>query len=328
MAFSMHLPRKRIANIIINDHSIRFVELKQANPPIAQKCEERFLPTGIIKEGKINDFDSLSNILDECIDDWKIKHRSVRFIIPDSLVIIRKVTIPADIQDDEIKGYLYMELGSTIHLPFEDPILDIFQLNTSETTKEVLLFAVPEKYVLDFTDLFTNLKLHPIAADISPLALYRLYHHLDLSRKQEILLTVQFDLTAVSLCIFEGTIPVVMRQLPFDFDINKWDIKRDSMGTDIKFKGNTNELALQLEDVFKEINKFFDFYRYTLNNGKKQILKILLNGDHPILNLVLDELIDRYDVPINMLNLETAKNKTDKLPSKYYLCLGLALKEV
>ena len=53
MAFSLFSPRSRIVNLVFNDHSIRFVELKQVNPPTAQRWSERLLPPGIINDGKI-----------------------------------------------------------------------------------------------------------------------------------------------------------------------------------------------------------------------------------------------------------------------------------
>ena len=77
MAFSLFTPKNRIINLVLNDHSIRLLELKQANPPIAQRWCERFLPPGIISDGKITDIDSLANILEECIGEWKIR-RQVR----------------------------------------------------------------------------------------------------------------------------------------------------------------------------------------------------------------------------------------------------------
>src|SRR4051794_24272580 len=124
MAFSLFSSKNRIVNLVLNDHSIRYLELKQTNSLTAHKWSERFLPPGIISNGKITDIDSLTNILEECIDEWKIQRRQVRFIVPDPVVIIRKVTVPADIRDDEMKGYLYLEIGSSIHLPFEEPVFD------------------------------------------------------------------------------------------------------------------------------------------------------------------------------------------------------------
>ena len=83
--------------------------------------DERFFPSGIISDEN-SDVESFTNILDECIEDWGIKKGNC-IVISNSLVIIRKVSIPTDIKDDEIHGYLYLELGSSIHLPFDGTVL-------------------------------------------------------------------------------------------------------------------------------------------------------------------------------------------------------------
>jgi type IV pilus assembly protein PilM len=329
MAFSLFSSKNRIINFVINDHSIRFIELKQSNPPAAQRWSERFLMPGIIVDGKIVDFEALSNILDECIDEWKIKRRSIRFIVPDSLVIIRKVSIPADIQEDEIKGYLYLELGSSIHLPFEEPVFDYYQLGTNGKTKDLLLFAAPEQVVMEYAELFSNLKLIPVAADISPLSLYRLYEQLGHSSESEVVFTVQFDLTGVNLCIFEDSVPLVMRHFSLQFNIEDWEVRQDFGMIAFKYKGDSEELVIQFEEIFKEINKLHDFYRYTLSNEKRDITKYLLDGDHPMVSAIHAEMIDRIEAPVERITLETdIKGKAENLPSNLLLSLGLALKEV
>ncbi|NHC39500.1 pilus assembly protein PilM [Bacillus sp. MM2020_1] len=330
MAFSLFTPKNRIINLVLNDHSIRYLELKQDNPPIAQKWGERFLPPGIIHDGKISDQESLVNILEECIDEWKISRRSIRFIVPDQLVIIRKVSVPSEIQDDEMKGYLYLELGSTIHLPFEEPVFDYYILSDNGKTKDLLLFAAHELHVMEYAELFSSMKLNPIAADISPLALYRLYHALEQAKQNEILITVQFDMTSVNLCIFEDKVPVVMRPFALPFNLEQWDIKRDSLGLmECKYIGDTDELVNQFEDIFKEIIKLIDYYRYTLSNGKRDVTKFLLNGDHPMLQAIVDEMKERFEVPVELLSLdEKSTGKTGSVPANLILSLGLALKEV
>lgn len=328
MAFSLFSSKNRIINLVLNDHSVRFVELKQTNPPAAQKWFERFLPPGIITDGKITDFDSLTNILEECIDEWKLQRRQVRFIVPDPLVIIRKVSVPADIQDDEMKGYLYLELGSSIHLPFEEPVFDFYPLASSGKTKDLLLFAAPEQYVIEYADLLSSLKLTPLAADISPLSLYRLYHHLGHAKENEVLFTVQFDLTSVNLCIFEESVPLIMRQFSLPFNIDHWDVKQDNFSK-FKYTGETDDLVIQFEDILNEISKLSDFYRYTLTNEKKDITKFLLNGDHPMIAAIYDEMRERFEAPVEMLCLESeAVSKQGSVPSTLLLSLGLALKEV
>lgn len=331
MAFSLFTPKNRIINLVLNDHSIRLLELKQAKPPTAQRWSERFLPPGIISEGKITDIDSLSNILEECIDEWKIQRRQVRFLVPDQLVIIRKVSVPAEIQDDEIQGYLYLELGSSIHLPFEEPVFDFYALESDgKATRDLLLFAAPEQNVMEYSNLLSKLKLNPVAADISPLALYRLYHQQIQENSNEVLFSVQFDLTSVNLCIFEGSVPLVMRQFALPFNMELWEIKKDFSGLMVfKYSGETDELVIQFEDIFREINKLIDFYRYSLNNDRQDITKFLLNGDHPMLNAIYDEMKERFEIPVDSITLENEiKGKTESVPTSLILPLGLALKGV
>jgi type IV pilus assembly protein PilM len=329
MGFSLFSTKNRIINLVLNDHSIRILELKQSTPPTAQKWSERFLPPGIIVDGKIVDIDSLANILEQCIEEWKIQRRSIRFIVPDPLVIIRKVSIPADIQDDEIKGYLYLELGSTIHLPFEEPVFDYHLLNNNGKTQDILLFAAPEQFVMEYAELFSSLKLDPVAADISPLALYRLYHQLDNNNEKEILFTVQFDLTSVNLCIFEGSVPTVMRHFALPFNIEDWEYNQGISGlVEFTYKGASEELVIHFEDIFREINKLVDYYRFSLSNEKQDVTKFLVNGDHPMLKAIYDEMLERFEVPVQMLSLSSDEKTKPYVPSNLLISLGLALKEV
>lgn len=330
MAFSLFSVKNRIINLVLNDHSIRFVELKQVNPLAVHKYGEHMIPPGIISGGKIIDAESLANILEECIDEWKIHRRSIRFIVPDPLVIIRKVDVPNDVLDDEMKGYLYLELGSSIHLPFEEPVFDIFPLANHDKTKEILLFAAPEKQVMEYAKLFSSLKLNPIAADISPLAIYRLYYRLDKARPDEILFSVQVDLTSINLCIFDNGIPLVMRQLPLTFDMKQWQInKGGSIVTDYTYIGDPEELRIQMEDLENEISKLRDFYRYSLNNENKDMNKFLISGDHPLLPSILKEIKQRFEIPVDVISLENyTKEQTRSVPDSLLLALGLALKEV
>lgn len=329
MVLSRFSRKGNVVNLVINDHAIRYLELKQVKPPIASKWGERLLPNGIINNGKILDFESLTSILEECIHDWKLRNRQIRFLIPESFVIIRKLSIPAEISDDEIKGYLYLELGSSIHLPFDEPVFDCIVLGEKEDKKELLLFAAQEENVMDYVDLFSHLNLKPIEAEISPLALYRLYHHLDLAHKDEDLLVVQFNLNSVNICIFENTIPFFMHHLPLDFDENQWDIKLNHEGNyELKFIGDERNLSFQFEDSYKEITRIMDFYRYSLHQGQKQVSKILLNGDHPMLLKIKKDLGERLDTPIETISYNGVVPTEIHFPVTHYLLLGLALKGV
>lgn len=331
MAFRFNFGKKRFIDIIIKDHVIRFVELKSIDPPVVQRMGERYLPTNIVREGRILDFESLTMILDECISDWKISKRDVRFLVPDPFVMLRKVALPQDLSDDEISGYLYMELGSSIHLPFEDPVFDFQVVPTKDNqTKQILLFAAPEDVVREYMSVFEEVKLNPVAADISSLALYRLYFALDKHSKDETVMLIQIDLHTVNVSIFEDHLPVFMRHLIMDIDLDKW--QHSMKDKEMNYTGDRLEILNPLEDIYKEIERVMNFYRYSLYHGKKQVTKVLIDGDHPWLKEIFIELGEKLGIPTEMIvsNLIQHVDSVDigEIPSQYHLNIGLGLKEV
>ncbi|MGD6841158.1 type IV pilus biogenesis protein PilM [Bacillus infantis] len=323
MALSFFSKKNRICNLIINDYSIRMIELKAIEPLDIQQWGERLLPAGVIRDGKILDKGALQSILEDCIDDWKIHKKQVRFTVPDSVVIIRKVAIPPEIHDDEIKGHLFLELGSSIHLPFENPVFDTVTLAEGKEGKEILIFASPEEVVKDYADVLEDAKLRPSAADISPLAMYRLYRKTHPAIKDEKLMLVQFDMTKVNISIFDKQFPLFMHHLPLENADGAWEGQMDKEGkSQFTYSGEIEDLQFSFEDIYKEISKLMDFYRYSVTKGKEEVTRILLSGDHPMLNSIHEEMERRFSVPLMEMG------EFGQIPRTHSLALGLALKEV
>lgn len=330
MTFNIFSSNKRAVNLIVKDHVIRYIEIKQQRSPIVNKFGERYLPEGVIREGKIIDRELLVTILEECIEEWGIKKRPVRFLVPDPYIVIRKIEVPGELTDDEIRGHLYLELGASIHLPFEEPAFDVVKVGEKNNQKELLLFAAPEQLVSDYAGLLEEVKLVPLVADISPLSIYRLYFQLDQAKTNDHLLVVQADLQMVNISIFHEHRPIFMRHLTVDHPISDWNVaENDSKESELKWTGNESELHNQYEDIYKEIERIMNFYRFSLNQGKEQITTILLSGDHPLLVDILATMKDRFEVPVVMIDGEQIITVDgNKLKPTYYLALGLAQKEV
>lgn len=320
------IKNKWTSNIVIKDHVIRYVAIRPSSPFIVREYGERVLPEGIIRDGKIIDIESLTLILEECVEDWKIKGQNVRFLVPDQYVVIRKIQIPNDIPDEEIKGYLYLELGASIHLPFEEPVLDVSLLGIAGDKKEVLLFAAPEDTVLDYSDVLEEVKLKPIAADISPLSIFRLYAVLDLANPKDHLMVIQYDLQSVNVSLFHEYKPVFMRYLTMDLHFPSW--KRDKEGK-YAWTGEPDDLIGQMEDIYTEIDRIMNFYRFSLQQGKAEVTRILLTGDHPKYQDIYKRLTDMTEIPVDTLDQDLIVDVDGhKLDRSFHLALGLALKEV
>jgi type IV pilus assembly protein PilM len=309
--FEFFKPRHKVANVVIKDHVIRYVEVKPHDPFSIHKWGERELPTGLIHDGKIMDPETLEMILEECVSEWKLKKRRVRFIVPDSVVVIRRISLPNDLEEDEIRGYLFMELGTTIHLPFEDAVFDYVILEKTKEKLTILLFAAPEQIVMSYAQLLEEVKLRPIAADVSPLCVYRLFYAADQVKKEDHVLMVQMDRSAVNVSAFYDHKPVFMRQLLFESHDEK-------MTTN-----HIEELLRPFEDVYKEIERVMSFYRFSIHQGNEHITRILLTGDHPHLRHIHEAMQERFDVSVERLS-GTIANVID---TRYHLAWGLGLKE-
>lgn len=330
MALNFNFGKKRVVSLTIKDHVIRYVEMKNSQDASVQSFGERFLPPGLIHDGTIQDVENFLWILEECMDEWKLSKKQVRFLVPDSSIVIRKLPIPEDVSEDEIKGYLYMELGTSIHLPFEDPVFDYYLLKEKEKNKQqIILFAAPEESVAQYADLLEEAKLSPQSADISALALYRYFFHSNKVEADENIMLVEIDIKTVNASIFEEHYPLLMRHLLLEIDEQQWTITTDELLQEEKltFTGDKAEIWNGLEDVYNELEKVMSFYRYTLNKGDKQVTKLVVAGDHPWLSTIVESIENRFDIPVLALKVnQTVSNKP--IPSSFLLNIGLGLKEV
>lgn len=326
MAIRFNLGKSKFVNLTVKDHVIRYAELKNGHETSVQSWGERFLPAGLIHDGAIQDVETFSMIMEECIQEWKIAKKQVRFLVPDSSVVIRKISIPEDVTPDEIKGYLYMELGTSIHLPFENPVFDYHLLKEKDKNKkQIILFAAPENNIADLAEILDEVKLKPAAADISALALYRYYHHTNKTPENDGIMIIEVDLKTVNVSIFEDHHPLFMRHLNIEADNEKW--VQASNGPGLVYNGDNMNVWNGLDEIYKELEKVMSFYRYTLNKGDKQVKKLVITGDHPWLSGIIDQLKERFDSAEQMKGFGPSLND-EPIPTSIHVNIGLGLKEV
>ena len=144
MALPFFQKKARVATITIEQDAIRYVELRSAEPVSLVQAEEIILPEGIMDSGKIADAEALIAELGKAVNQWGLSKKSVRFLAPDEFVIIRKVPYPEDVEADELKGHFFIEIGSTLYLPFEDPVFDVVPYHPDTDEPEAIIIASKE----------------------------------------------------------------------------------------------------------------------------------------------------------------------------------------
>ncbi|OCA92401.1 type IV pilus biogenesis protein PilM [Pseudobacillus wudalianchiensis] len=317
MAFTLFRRKDRTVNFIVTDYMIRFVELRQMEPIVVECYGERELPEGIVRNGEIIDYESLKLILEDVLIEWGIKKRDVRFAVPDHYIAIREEQLREDLEEDEIKGYLFLQIGSTIHLPFEEPVFDAVVTGETNGRKNVLLVAAPEEEVRKFCELFEDVKLRLKAADITPLSLYRFFYYQGLTEenRHELVLHVRRNLMTIS--IFHYHQPKFIKPVSLE----------DAQSSALLELGE--EEVSGLMDALKEVANVVNFYENSIYKGQAQIGKVFVNGDHPRLAFVETYIRETLGLSVaEQEGIEVIDKDGEPLPCAYYAAVGLGLKEV
>lgn len=312
MALSFLSRKARVATITIEEDAIRHVDIKSASPLELSCAEEMDLPQGIIEDGKIVDSEALESILDKAVDQWGLSKKSIRFLAPDEFVIIRKVNYPEDIEADELKGHFFIEIGSTLYLPFEDPVFDVVPYESDSEEPEAIIIASKESVISDYERAFDRAKLDPVVADITPLALYRLGFLQHDFQKDEHIMLIDIQSTKMTVSIFHEHYPLFMRPVEFD-----------------AFGGLVLDTETITSTIETESEKLANFYRYNMNGGEAGITHIVCNGEFEDWISFQSRLEERFAVPVTPLVIDPIpSDQVKSVPVRFNRAIGLALKEV
>lgn len=329
---------KKAANIVIDDYVIRIVENSRQDLSTIKFFDEKPIPPGLVVNGKVIDDLLFFDFMKETVREWQIKNRSLRFYVPDSLVIMRNVDYPASLEErEEIIDHLSLEIGQSIHLPFQNPIIDVHTLseaaaaqeengNGNRNVKKARMFAVPEEEVSKFTDIFIDCSLKPIAADVRALGIYRYFHHMGHSNDEDVFLFMELNLLSVSISIFHRHQLEFLRYQPFDIDAKLWIPKKDEEELTWKYKGDEEEIARIIEEQVGELERIISFYNYSLHKGLQEVTQLVLLGDYPNLYDVMQDIENRYNVNVHLLKAYETKEKSKEIGRQFIPVLGLALK--
>ncbi|ANU23598.1 type IV pilus biogenesis protein PilM [Planococcus donghaensis] len=312
MALSFLSRKARVVTITIEEDAIRHVDLQSSWPLELNCAEELLLPTGIIEDGKIVDAEALASVLDKAVNQWGLSKKSVRFLAPDEFVIVRKVPYPENVQVDELKGHFFIEIGSTLYLPFEDPVFDVVPYHLEDDQPEAIIIASRESIVQAYEDAFEKVKLKAVVADITPLALYRLTHLQHDFVEEEHVMLIDLQSKKMTVSIFHEHYPMFMR--PIDIEIE------DPFLADRTAVMDTVEI---------EAEKLANFYRYNMNAGQFGVTKIVCNGDFYDWPTFQQNLERRFQIPVLPVVIDAIPCGEEKdVPRRFNRAIGLALKEV
>ncbi|MBP3949651.1 type IV pilus biogenesis protein PilM [Bacillus suaedae] len=319
--------KSKSVSLIIKDHVIRYAMMNHNDITDPLSSGEKYLPTGVIRDGKIIDRDRLVMILEECVDEWGLRRKDVHFIVPDAHVFFRELSIPTSIKKEEIKGYLFMELGNSIPLPFANPFFDYVTLDNVDNGKKILLFAAPEPIIQEYVSVLEEAKINPVSIEINALAMYRLLFTLDRVDPKEHLMFIEFDVDAVGVSIFHQHKPKYVHHLVNAGHVEQFEIEESQEMVQLHFTGDEMILYSDLQDTIGEIERILNFYKYSLHKGEAEVSHLVLTGDHPYIKHIYNQMNE--SLPIKLESATDLFNEAGfSIAPRYLTTMGLALKEV
>ncbi|MFP7493489.1 pilus assembly protein PilM [Terribacillus saccharophilus] len=305
--------------IIIQENVLRYAAGEPAGFRKGNSFGSVDLPQGVIRQGKLEDRDQLIKLVRKLVEENNWKGRELLFTLPDQAVTLRNHQVPKQLKQDEIKPFLYTELQHAIQLPFEDPVLDFEILEEGEEFNTILLVAYPGQRVETYQEAFKEAGLQPAAADLASLSLYRLYIEQYKETSDDHLLLLQWNHSGLILTAFHQDMPLFIRQPQTSFGN-----LQDHMEQDLFYQEEADRARAYLEEQLTEIERFMDFYRYSVMNGEAGITKLLVSGDYEQLGSVVDELRQRLQID----TITFQQDSMEELPLAYADVFGLSMKKL
>lgn len=315
----MGLFKKKHVFLSINDRSIRYLVCPKMKTDEHIDYGEVFFDQLVMEDGRIINEAQLKRHLRTLVEQKKWRRAELSFLVPDSFVTMRTEEIPNQLSVDEAKQYIRLQLEGSIRLPFKDPVLDFDVLNFGEETNEILLFAYPKERIKPFEKLFDDVGLNPVFADISFLSGYRVYQSLHDATDDEHLLMIQWNKLDLTLTVFHHNKPKFNRHVHSSNAYQAWQL--DDAGKELVSTLPKEELEDERDNTLITIERFMDFYQYSVLDGSAGVTDVAFLGDHPGLVQLKETMADRFDISVKTLNLPRA------LPNGYGALIGLSYKE-
>ena len=185
------------------------------------------IPEGIFDEGKIVDSPSLAELIQEMLNENKIKTRRVATGVPMREAIIRIIPIPAELDDQELRD-MVLNHEAIHYLPYPREEVDLdyqklgpFQDEDGIEKVQVLLVATRRNVTDTYMETFQQAGLQIDVLEINSFALIRTIREQlrqFSSNEAAVLIDIEFDNTEIAIIVdgvpqFSRTVPIGTYQL-------------------------------------------------------------------------------------------------------------------
>jgi len=288
---------------------------------------QRLIQNDWVEKGEIIQEDEIVRALSSVVKQYKLTGLKAYISYSSHDLLLRSSKLPLTVPIEELRGSLYMALGDSFQLPFQDPIIEIVGTEEVDGEREVRALAVPEDGVNKIVTILKQAKLRPIVMDVPFLNLYRLFQEQFQLTEQQNVLLIHAELDVVQLSMFFQHEPIYVRTFSLESPTQYAAYEARTGFQYIEVPKDDVVFTEHLTMMQKEIERLQSFYQFNLQQGKQKIDTVCLAGDHPHLVELKESYTDSEHINAFLLHEQSWGTKTGyKIPDSFAELVGLSWK--
>jgi type IV pilus assembly protein PilM len=345
--------KKSVAGLDIGSSSIKMVELegKMNNLNLVGLGFEN-LPDNTIVDGQIMELNTVSEVIQNVCTNHHINATQVVTGVSGHSVIIKNIVLPP-MSREELEESI--DWHAEEHIPYDlsDVSLDYQVTEETPDATAVLIAACKRERIDNLKQAIQLSGRQPVVIDVDTFALQNCYEVNYQPDDSQVVTLLNIGASTMNVNIVQGNRSLFTRDITVGGS-QFTDVLQRNLGLSFQqaeaVKRGVAEAAEEIDEkaieplmnnvtemVAMEIQKTFDFYRATSDDGEMVVQKILISGGGSKLAGLAEELSERLELPVEVLDpfrnikVDTRKFDPDYLSEimpEMAVAVGLAVRGV
>ncbi|HKP71672.1 MAG TPA: type IV pilus assembly protein PilM [Pyrinomonadaceae bacterium] len=308
---------KNLVGLDIGSSSVKAIELqgKPGNLVLTNIGQESLQPDTVV-DGQIMELNSVSQTISNIFGSHQIKTDRVAAGVSGSSVIVKNIIVPP-MSKEELEESI--DWHAEEHIPFDisDVSLDYQVVGSTQDSLHVLMAACKRDFVANVKQAIQLAGKMPAVIDVDAFALQNCYEVNYQPTPDQSVALLNVGASTMNINILQGVRSVFTRdvsvggnqytallqkELGLTFEQAE-SVKRGGSLPDQNDKPNIADVLETVSDILAlEIQKTFDFYRATSDDGEGTVQKILISGGGSKLPGLIEFLSNRFGLPVEPFN--------------------------
>ncbi|HEY0050558.1 MAG TPA: type IV pilus assembly protein PilM [Pyrinomonadaceae bacterium] len=310
--------KKSVAGLDVGSSAVKVVELEgKMNSLNLVSLGFENLPDNTIVDGQIMELNTVSDVIQNVCNDHQIKAPQVVTGVSGHSVIVKNIVLPP-MSRDELEESI--DWHAEEHIPYDlaDVSLDYhITAETSEATT-VLIAACKRERIDNLKQVIQFAGKQAVVIDVDTFALQNCYEVNYQPSDTEVVTLLNIGASTMNVNIVQGNRSLFTRDITVGGS-QFTDVLQRSLGLSyqqaeavkrgvVDAADGVEEKSIEplmdnvMEMVAMEIQKTFDFYRATSEDGGVPVQKILISGGGSKLAGLPEELSTRLELPVEVLD--------------------------